>query len=354
MIVGAAGVRAPNLWRPRRAATPKEDMRLTVDQIIGVTGGKTLTSHTMEFDTFGIDSRKMKKGSLFFALKGENTDGHLYVGDAAHNGATGAVVDHPVDVDPPCTLIQVQDSLRALHSLGAWVRNTSNSLFIGITGSAGKTSTKEFTAALVSQKHSVFKSEGNLNSITGMPLSLLAFNQQQCGIFEVGMNQPGEISALSMILQPQIAVLLNVSAVHLGQFSSIEAIADEKVSLIRGLSLGGTVVYNADDPLIFERIRIASPRRVSYGTSLDADLQMHSIRLHGVRGSTGVFRWKGRDFPFETKLCGEGKPAEYRRSDLHIPAHGFELGTDLEGNPAIGAVSTKRGLDGSEGNPYLR
>ena len=281
-------------------------MRLSVNQIIDVTAGKTLTSHTMEFDSFGIDSRQIRKGGLFYALKGENTDGHLFVRDAARNGAAGAIVERGVDIDTPFTMIQVDDSLRALQALASSVRSKSKSRFIGITGSAGKTSTKEFTAALLSQKYTVFKSEGNLNSITGMPLSLLAFNQQQCGVFEVGMNQPGEISALSMSLQPQIAVLLNVSAVHLGQFNSIEAIADEKVSLIRGMPAAGFVVYNADDPLISERIRIGGENQVSYGTSLEADLQMHSILLHGVRGSSAAFRWKGKDFTFETKLCGTG------------------------------------------------
>jgi len=281
-------------------------MRFTVEQITDTTGGKALTTHTMGFDSFGIDSRKVEKGSLFFALQGENTDGHHFVKDAAQHGAAGAVVERPVDIETPFTVIQVQDSLRALHALASWIRNNSKSRFIGITGSAGKTSTKEFIAALLGQKYTVFKSEGNLNSITGMPLSLLAFNHQQCGVFEVGMNQPGEISALSLTLQPQIAVLLNVSAVHLGQFSSIEAIADEKVSLIRGLPAGGIVVYNADDPLISERIRIGGENRVSYGVSSEADLQLRSLVLHGVRGSSGIFRWKGIDCPFETKLCGMG------------------------------------------------
>jgi len=281
-------------------------MRLTVDQIVQATGGRMLTSHTMEFDSFGIDSRKVEKGSLFFALKGETTDGHLFLQDAAHRGAGGAVVERPAVAGTPLTLIQVQDSLGALHALASWVRRNSGSRFIGITGSAGKTSTKEFTAALLGQKYTVFKSEGNLNSITGMPLSLLAFHQEECGVFEVGMNQPGEISALSKILRPHIAVILNVSVVHLGQFSSIDAIADEKASLIRGMPEGCSVVYNADEPLIAKRIQAAGGNHISYGMSSEADLQLSSLQLRGVRGCSGVFRWKENRFEFETKLCGTG------------------------------------------------
>src|SRR5215470_4421443 len=125
-------------------------MKLNIRQIAAVTGGKILQQRANEFDSYGIDSRKIQNGGLFFALKGETTDGHLFVEAARKNGAAGAVVERFVETGQPFSLIQNSDSLKALHDLAASIRSTSAAHFVGITGSSGKTSTKEFTAALLS------------------------------------------------------------------------------------------------------------------------------------------------------------------------------------------------------------
>src|SRR5688572_10458956 len=258
-------------------------MKLTVDQIVSATGGKLLRRHQESFDAFGIDSRSIPEGGLFFAMRGENTDGHLFLDQALQNGAGGAVVERESATTAEKTIIVVPDSMKAIQDLAAWVRQQSSSKYIGITGSSGKTSTKEFTAHLLSTKYSVYKSEGNFNSLTGLPLSLLSMEQKECSVFEVAMNRPGEIGRLSEVLQPDIGVVLNVNPVHALQFPSIDAIADEKASLAQGMPEKSTLIYNVDDSLLDERLRNRAAK-FTYGLSRRADLKITDIRMRGVNG----------------------------------------------------------------------
>ena len=283
-------------------------MKLTIEKIAQATGGKILQRHQESFDSFGIDSRKISPGGLFFAMKGENTYGHLFLQDAFRNGAAGAILERvgePFMAAPEKTLILVDDTMKAIQDLAAFVRNQSPSKYIGITGSSGKTSTKEFTAALLAKKYDVYKSEGNLNSLTGLPLSLLSMEQKECAVFEVAMNHPGEIGRLSEILKPDVGVIMNVNPVHAVQFSSIEAIADEKCSLVRGMSEDSPVIYNADDPLLDARLRTRKAKFL-YGFSPKVDVRITDVRMRGVRGSHAVLISHGRQIPVETDLCGFG------------------------------------------------
>ena len=281
-------------------------MNLTADRVAEATGGTILRGAGSVFTSYAIDSRKVHAGALFFALRGTVTDGHLYVRAAAEAGATGALVEEPTEAPPALTLIQVADSLHALQALATAVRNGSRARFIGITGSAGKTSTKEFTAALLSAKYRVYKSEGNLNSITGLPLSLLAMEEPECAVFELGMSEPGEMAGLAALLQPHIRVLLNVNPVHLGQFPSVDAIADEKCSLLKGISSEDVILYNADDPRLTERVARFDALRCSYGFSPGTDLQIADVRSEGVHGQAAVLSWQGSSRSFRTALCGRG------------------------------------------------
>lgn len=282
-------------------------MKLSVEQIVQITDGRILQVGKREFDAFGIDSRKMKKGDLFFALKGTATDGHLYVMDALRNGAAGAVVERSVDTEnQEFTLIQAKDSLKALHDLAASVRSQSSATFIGITGSSGKTSTKEFTASLLTERYRVFKSEGNLNSVTGLPLTLLKMNNEECAVIEVGMNKQGEIASLSHIMKPDIAILLNINPVHLEGLQSLETIADEKMTILDGMSETGLVIYNADDSHLSMRVPGVKLRTMSFGFSPKASLRIMDYVSEGVRGSQATFVWDRSSTTFRTKLCGTG------------------------------------------------
>lgn len=277
-------------------------MRLKLDQIAAATKGRIIHRGETSFEHYAIDSRRAVDGCLFFALRGEQTDGHLFVGDAIRRGATGAIVEQiPEDMPEKASVIQVSDTLQALQDLGALVRSRSRARFIGITGSSGKTSTKEYMAALLGSN--VFKSAGNLNSLTGLPLALLSLENEPLAVLEVAMNHPGEIAILSRILRPDIGVLLNVNPVHLGQFHSVEAIADEKCALLEGMSEGSVLIFNADDPLISQRMSRSSLQKITFGSS-QADLNIADVSMKGVRGCKGTLIWKQQAIHFETVLCG--------------------------------------------------
>jgi UDP-N-acetylmuramoyl-tripeptide--D-alanyl-D-alanine ligase len=280
-------------------------MRFSVEQIVAATGGFLVQKEASSFDTYGIDSRTISRDGLFFALKGAETDGHLYVKDAWNHGAAGAIVERRVD-EVPLTLIQVEDTMKALNKLAWFARQSSKANFIGITGSSGKTSTKEYTANLLSERYNVFRSAGNLNSKTGLPLSLLSLYHEEAAVFEIGMNQPGEISNLTRLLKPNIAVLLNVNPVHLGQFPSVDAIADEKAAILKSVLSDTPIVYNEDDPRIIQRVRGLRNPKLSFGFFPNADLQITNDRMNGINGMEAAFRWKGELKWFRTRLCGTG------------------------------------------------
>lgn len=280
-------------------------MKFSVEQIVAATGGYLVQREASSFDTYGIDSRTISRDGLFFALKGAETDGHLFVKDAWKHGAGGAIVDRRVE-GVPITLIQVEDTVKALNKLAWFARQSSKANFIGITGSSGKTSTKEYTANLLSERFNVFRSAGNLNSKTGLPLSLLSMYHEESAVFEIGMNQPGEIASLTRLLKPHIAVLLNVNPVHLGQFPSIDAIADEKAAMLKSVIGDTPIVYNEDDPRVIDRTRGMHNPKLSFGFSNKADLQITNERMNGISGMDAAFRWKGELKWFRTRLCGTG------------------------------------------------
>jgi UDP-N-acetylmuramoyl-tripeptide--D-alanyl-D-alanine ligase len=196
--------------------------------------------------------------------------------------------------------------LKALQDLAASVRAQSGAKFIGITGSSGKTSSKEFTAAILSEKYRVFKSEGNLNSVTGLPLTLLTLNQEECAVIEAGMNKPGEIAALSRIMKPDISVLLNINPVHLEGLQSLDSIADEKLSITEGMQEDGLVIHNADDALLCARVETVRQKKMSFGFSPKATLRIVDYVPQGVRGSKATFIWNRGSLTFETSLAGPG------------------------------------------------
>jgi UDP-N-acetylmuramoyl-tripeptide--D-alanyl-D-alanine ligase len=279
-------------------------MVLSVETVLRETAGRLLRSGAGSFSFFAIDSRKVKPGSLFFALKGTQTDGHLFVDAAFKAGATGAVVEK--DLKANGTLVRVEDSMQALHDLATYSRKNSQARFIGITGSAGKTSTKEFAAKVLMEQFSVYKSEGNLNSITGLPLSLLAMNDEQCAVFEAGMNHPGEIASLGNMLRPHVAVLLNVNPVHIEYFDSIEGIAAEKASLADCVIDNGPIIYNGDDELLRNEMIKRTAKTISFGRANDSDLRIDELNLKGVRGLEATLNWSGEKIKIESSLCGMG------------------------------------------------
>jgi UDP-N-acetylmuramoyl-tripeptide--D-alanyl-D-alanine ligase len=195
---------------------------------------------------WSVDSRTLRPGDLFFALRGPTHDGNAYVAEVLKNGAAGAIVDQGIDGDH--AVLRVQDSLVALQTLASSARREWAGDVVGVTGSAGKTTTKDVIAELLSEGFKTAKTEGNLNNHVGLPLSLLRLDDHaRIAVLEMGMNHSGEIRALAEISRPNLGVVTNVGAAHMESFDSIEGIAAAKRELIEALPLEGTAVLNADD-----------------------------------------------------------------------------------------------------------
>ncbi|HTV46755.1 MAG TPA: UDP-N-acetylmuramoyl-tripeptide--D-alanyl-D-alanine ligase [Stellaceae bacterium] len=197
-----------------------------------------------------IDTRSLVPGDLFVALRGPNHDGHDFVAAAFAGGAAAAIVDHPVAGTPAgAPLIEVGDTLDGLVALGAFARARSRARIIAVTGSVGKTGTKEALRLALGTSGATFASAGSLNNHWGVPLSLARLPPAAAyGVFELGMNHPGEIARLVRQVRPHVAVITTVEPVHLGHFDSVEAIATAKAEIFLGLEPGGIAVLNRDNP----------------------------------------------------------------------------------------------------------
>jgi UDP-N-acetylmuramoyl-tripeptide--D-alanyl-D-alanine ligase len=237
---------------------------------------------------YSIDSRTIQPGELFFAVKGDRLDGHDYVHQALERGAVSAVVrkDHLARFPVKTCLLAVDDTLVALQVLATAVRRLWGKPVVGVTGSAGKTTTKEAIAHLLSARYRVLKSEGNFNNHFGLPLMLLKLqSEHDIAVIEMGMSHAGEIAALAKIAQPEIGVVTVVAPVHLEYFDSLAGIARAKYELIESLPPAGTAVLNADDEYVSQFGRDFKGKVVLYGTRSPADVRAENIKSRGAEGS---------------------------------------------------------------------
>lgn len=214
------------------------------------------------------DSRTIKPGELFVALKGDNFDGHSFLPQVANRGAAGAIISQSEQVHFPAqfALLRVPDTLRAYQDLAAGYRKLLAAKVLCITGSNGKTSTKDFAASILGRNHRVTKTEGNFNNHVGLPRTILKANRSdEMAVWEIGMNHPGEIAALSRIASPSAAIITNIGMAHIEFMGSREAIAREKGALAEAVSGNGFVVLNADDPFTEEISRRTRARVILAG-----------------------------------------------------------------------------------------
>jgi UDP-N-acetylmuramoyl-tripeptide--D-alanyl-D-alanine ligase len=257
---------------------------------------------------YSIDTRTIKMGELFFAVKGERLDGHDYVGAAVEKGAVAAVVQKgQLHRYPEKTrLLAVDDTLVALQTLATAVRKVWGKPLVGITGSAGKTTTKEAVAHVLGARFRVLKSEGNFNNHFGLPLMLLKLEpEHDVAVIEMGMSHAGEIRALAKIAQPEVGVVTNVAPVHLEFFDSLAGIARAKYELIESLPSHGTAVLNADDEYVSQFGRDFKGRVATYGMRPTADVRAENVRTRGAKGSEfDVVMASGRE-PARLPLVGE-------------------------------------------------
>ncbi len=257
-----------------------------------------------------IDSRQASPGSLFVALRGERQDGHDYVADAFNRGASAALVSRPVagcttwpvqgSLPPEAggpVCLQVPDVLRALQDVAAaWRARHTGCRVVAVTGSVGKTSTKEAIAAVLSRRFRVLKNEGNYNNEIGLPLTLLQLDPgYERAVLEMGMYAPGEIARLVEIARPGVGVVTNVGPVHLERLGSIEAIATAKGELARGLSGDAVLILNGDDAHVRAMAANTPARKViTYGLEAGADLLAQAVASHGLDGISARFHYQGQ------------------------------------------------------------
>jgi UDP-N-acetylmuramoyl-tripeptide--D-alanyl-D-alanine ligase len=231
-------------------------------------------------DGYSIDSRTIEPGELFFAVQGERLDGHDFVEAALSQGAVAAVVrrDQAERFPAITPLLTVDDTLIALQQLAAAVRKLWGKPVVGVTGSAGKTTTKEIVAHVLATRHRVLKSQGNLNNHFGLPLQLLKLEpEHEIAVIEMGMSHAGEITALAKLAQPNCGVITMVAPVHLEFFESIAAIARAKYELIESLPAGGIAVLNEDDAYVSQFGRDFHGKVVMFGLQKLADVRGENI-----------------------------------------------------------------------------
>jgi UDP-N-acetylmuramoyl-tripeptide--D-alanyl-D-alanine ligase len=237
---------------------------------------------------YSIDSRTISVGQLFFAVKGERFDGHDFVAGALERGAVAAVVrsDQVQRYGSEPRVLAVDDTLVALQTLATAVRKLWGKPLVGVTGSAGKTTTKEAIAHVLASRFRVLKSEGNFNNHFGLPLMLLKLEpEHDVAVIEMGMSHAGEIRALAKIAQPEIGVVTNVAPVHLEFFDSLAGIARAKYELVESLPASGTAVLNADDEYVSQFGRGFKGKVILYGVTATADVRAENIRSLGADGS---------------------------------------------------------------------
>jgi UDP-N-acetylmuramoyl-tripeptide--D-alanyl-D-alanine ligase len=252
---------------------------------------------------WSVDSRTLRPGDLFFALRGPSHDGHAYVAEVLKKGAVGVVVDMDVDGFVPAAL-KVGDSLVALQTLASSARREWPGDVVGVTGSAGKTTTKDVIAEMLSEGFSEemrpAKTEGNLNNHVGLPLSVLRIDDRaRVAVLEMGMNHAGEIRALAAIAQPNVGVVTNVGYAHMENFDSIEGIAAAKRELIESLPPDGTAILNADDPHVAAFAEMHPGKVVTFGESEGAD-----VRAEDVKFSEDGLTFRVGSTRFESPLTG--------------------------------------------------
>ncbi|OGC76535.1 MAG: hypothetical protein A2145_04260 [candidate division Zixibacteria bacterium RBG_16_40_9] len=233
-----------------------------------------------------IDSRTLEKGNLFVALEGEKFDGHDFIQEAVNKGAKAVIVEKrklnklPENLTVPVGL--VEDSKKTLQELAKWYRQKLNLKVVAVTGTNGKTTTKEMIAQVLSTKYKVLKAKESFNNLVGVPLSIFEFSEEtQVAVLELGMSNLGEIAQLTKIAGPCVGVITNIGPAHLESLHSLEKIAQAKFELLDNLPPDKTVVLNIDDPFIQEKIKRERHKVISYGIKNKADFQAHEVLITG-------------------------------------------------------------------------
>jgi UDP-N-acetylmuramoyl-tripeptide--D-alanyl-D-alanine ligase len=285
-----------------------EPLSLTAADIAAATAGEVVRgSPRADIGRIGIDSRTIAAGECFVAIRGERFDGHDFLADVVARGAGAVVVDRDVpDLgETSAIVIRVDDTLQALQEIARDVRHRSGTRVVAITGSAGKTTTKEVAAEFLASRYRVFRNKGNLNNHIGLPLSLLELRSRpEIAVVELGMNHPGEIRTLVGIAEPDVRVWTNVGDAHLGFFESADAIADAKAEILDGGGADDVLVANANDGRVMSRAEWFLGHVVTFGIDTDADVTASHVEHRGLAGTSAQLQTSAGTGTLTTPLLG--------------------------------------------------
>lgn len=286
---------------------------IRLEDLLAVTGGRlqgTASAASVSISGASVDSRRTSPGSIFVALRGERADGHAFVAEALRAGAAAALVERPVELpdelrDAP--QVVVADALLALQELAAWWRSRHAVRVVGITGSTGKTIAKEITADVLSRGLTTLRNEGNLNSETGLPMTLLRLEPaHEAAVLEMSMYTVGEIARLAEIARPEVGVVLAVHPTHLERAGSIERIARAKSELAAALPRDGLAVLNADDPRVKAMASLTAAEVRTFGLTPTADVAAIDVVSRGLAGTEFTLR-----APWTTARLRSGTPGRH-------------------------------------------
>ena len=321
-----------------------EALRLTLGWVAEAVGGHIRSGDRGgEIGNVVIDTRTLQPGELFIALRGLRRDAHDFVSEAFEKGATGAIVErgfawsaarHPAYMSGAGAaqrtrrdVVEVDDTTKALQDLAHAVRKASGTKVIAITGSAGKTTTKEAIAECLSGRFRVVRNKGNLNNHIGLPLSLLQLRERpDVAVMELGMNHAGEISALVAIAEPEVRVWTNVGDAHIGFFASADAIADAKAEILERADRDDVLVCNADDPRVTARVGAFAGRTLTFGMSDRADVRARGVEHLGIDGMRALVVTPTEERQIHTPLLGRGNMANV----LAATASALDCGVPLD------------------------
>ncbi len=300
----------------------------SLDEICMATGGALLKKGAIQFTGVSTDTRTIHAGNLFVAITGEHFDGHDFIDQALQQGAAGIVVGpQAVNLDETITVVRVENTLQAYQHIAAYHRSKFNIPVIAITGSNGKTTTKDFTAAVLSSRFSILKTQGNFNNEIGLPLTLLHLNaSHDAAVVEMGMRGLGEIRELAEIAKPNIAIVTNVGETHMELLGSIENIAVAKSELVEAVPRDGIIVLNADNDYVRNMAQKSLGKVVLFGIEHEqCQIRAKNIQLHQTETSFDCEYLQGQ---FTAVIPAIGKHNVYNA--LAAIAVALELGLQPE------------------------
>jgi UDP-N-acetylmuramoyl-tripeptide--D-alanyl-D-alanine ligase len=287
-------------------------IRLSEEQVLKATGAtRSAIGARASYTAVCTDTRHITQGCLFVALKGERFDAHDFLFQAAEGGAAGLLIEKGRDVKlpgPDVAVYEVANTLEALGRLAHFHRTRFRHPVGAVTGSNGKTTTKEMIAAILATRGPALHTEGNLNNEIGVPMTLFNLEPRHvAAVIEMGMNHAGEIARLAAIAEPNAGLITVIQRAHLEGLGSIEGVAAAKGELFAGLKAGATAVVNVDDPRIAEQAKRIAPgvKTLTYGRAADAQVRLATVEMHGRDGLAIVITWEGMSWPIALNLIGD-------------------------------------------------